>query len=141
MVKKIILAIVVVFVGWGVLDFIIHGVILKGAYQETMELWRPEAEMKMTLMYIVSLLCATGFVLTYNWFVSNKGTMTGLKFGLMWGIVAGLSMGYGSYSVMPITYGTALVWFLGTIVEMGFAGWFTGMVVKEDTAKEAPAAA
>jgi hypothetical protein len=97
--------------------------------------------MKWTLMYIVSLLCAAGFVLTYHWFVSNKSTMTGLKFGLMWGIVAGLSMGYGSYSAMPITYGTALVWFLGTIVEMGFAGWFTGMVVKADAAKEAPAAA
>lgn len=141
MVKKIILAIVVVFVGWGVLDFIIHGVILKEAYQETMEFWRPQAEMKLTLMYIVSLLCSAGFVLTYHWFVSNKSTMTGLKFGLMWGIVAGLSMGYGSYSVMPIPYSMALTWFLGTLVEMGFAGWITGMVVKEDGAKEVPAAA
>lgn len=140
MVKKIILAIVVVFVGWVVLDYIIHVVLLKGAYERTMELWRPEAEMKMTLMYIVSLISATGFVLIYNWFVSNKSTMTGLKFGLMIGLIWGISMGYGSYSVMPITYGTALVWFLGTLVEMGFAGWFTGMVVKEDTAKEAPAA-
>lgn len=52
MAKKIVLSIVVVFVGWGVLDFLIHEVLLKGAYEDTMQLWRPEAEMKMTLMYI-----------------------------------------------------------------------------------------
>ena len=135
MAKKIVLSIVVVFVGWGVLDFLIHGVLLKGAYEDTMELWRPEAEMKMTLMYIVSLISATGFVLIYHWFVSNKSTMTGVKFGLMFGLVAGVSMGYGSYSVMPIPYSMALIWFLGTLVEMGFAGWITGMVFQAGRAE------
>jgi hypothetical protein len=137
MAKKIILASVVVFVGWIVLDFLIHVVLLKGAYEQTMELWRPEGEMKMVLMYIVSLISAVGFVLLYHWFVSNKSTMTGLKFGLLLGLVWGISMGYGSYSVMPITYFTALIWFLGTTVELGFAGWITGMIFKESAAKEA----
>jgi hypothetical protein len=139
MAKKIVLSVVFVFVGWGVLDFLIHGILLKGAYEDTMHLWRPEADMKMTLMYIVSLINATAFVLIYHWFVSNKSTMNGLKFGLMWGIVAGLSMGYGSYSVMPIPYSMALTWFLGTLVEMGFAGWITGMVFKEGGAEKAAA--
>lgn len=137
MAKKIILASVVVFVGWMVLDFLIHAVILSGAYEQTKELWRPEGEMKMTLMYIVSLISAVGFVLLYSWFVSDKSMMTGLKFGLMVGLIWGISMGYGSYSVMPITYGTALVWFLGTLVELGFAGWITGMVFKEAGAAKA----
>ncbi len=140
MAKKIILAIIGVFVGWVILDYIIHFVILGGAYEQTKELWRPEGEMKMTLMYIVSLISAIGFVLLYNWFVANKSTMTGLKFGLLLGLIWGISMGYGSYSVMPITYGTALGWFLGMLVEMGFAGWLTGMIVKEEGAKETPAA-
>jgi hypothetical protein len=137
MAKKIILASVVVFVGWIILDFIIHVVILRGAYEQTSELWRPEGEMKTTLMYIVSLISAVGFVLLYSWFVSNKSTMTGLKFGLMVGLIWGISMGYGSYSVMPITYGTALVWFLGTLVELGFAGWITGLILKEGGAATA----
>ena len=137
MAKKIILASVVVFVGWLVLDFVIHVVILSGAYEQTKELWRPQGEMKTVLMYVVSLISAVGFVLLYSWFVSDKSTMTGLKFGLMLGLIWGISMGYGSYSVMPITYGTALVWFLGTLVEMGFAGWITGMVFKEGGAATA----
>lgn len=138
MAKKIILASIAVFVGWVVLDFVIHVVILRGAYEQTSTLWRPEGEMKTTLMYIVSLISAVGFVLLYAWFVSGKSTMTGLKFGLLLGVIWGISMGYGSYSVMPITYGTALTWFLGTIVEMGFAGWMTGLVFKVgETAKAA----
>lgn len=137
MAKKIVLSIVVVFVGWGVLDFLSHEVLLKGAYEDTMQLWRPEADMKMTLMYFVSLVNATIFVLIYHRFVSNKSTMTGLKFGLMWGLIAGLSMGYGSFSVMPIPYSMALTWFLGALAKWGFAGWFTGIVYKEGGAQKA----
>lgn len=140
MAKKIILAVIGVFVGWSILDYLIHMVILSGAYKATEQLWRPEGEMKMMLMYIVGLISAIGFVLLYAWFVGNKSTMTGLKFGLLLGLIWGIGMGYGSYSVMPITYGTALGWFLGTLVEMGFAGWLTGMIVKEEGVKQAPAA-
>ena len=49
----------------------------------------------------------------------------------MFGLVSGISMGYGSYSVMPIPYFMALSWFLGSLVEMGLAGWLMGVIVKE----------
>jgi len=38
-------------------------------------------------------------------------------------------MGYGTYSVMPIPYIMALVWFLGTLVEAVLGGLLAGLMV------------
>ena len=138
MAKKIIMAVIGVFVAWMILDYVIHEVILSGAYEQTKEMWR--AEMKNGLMVIVSILSALFFVLLYALLVENKGTATGIKFGLLFGLATGISMGYGTYSVMPIPYGMAFTWFLGSVVEATVAGWLMGMIFKEKKAKEAPAA-
>lgn len=129
--KKSLLAIVAVFVSWQILDFVIHNVILMGTYAATQELWRPMEEMKMGLMIIVSLVSAASFVLIYDWFFKEKNMMTGLKYGLIFGIGIGISMGYGTYSVQPILYSTALGWFLGTVVETTVAGIITGLIIKD----------
>jgi hypothetical protein len=130
MTKKILLAGVAVFVAWSVLDFIIHGLILQPSYAATPGLFRPQAEMNMLLMYIVVLLAALAFAAAFGWFVSPKNPMTGLKYGLVVGFGAGVSMGYGSYSVMPIPYVMALVWFLGSWVEFAVAGLIVGAIEK-----------
>ena len=59
----------------------------------------------------------------------------GTMYGLIWGIAAGVSMGYGTYAVMPIPYYMALTWFLGTVVEGVVAGVITAAIVKEVEAK------
>jgi hypothetical protein len=128
MTKKILLAGVGVFVAWSVLDFIIHGVLLQPSYAATPGLFRPQAEMKMVLMYIVVLIAALAFAAAYGWFVSPKNLMTGLKYGLVVGFGAGVSMGYGSYAAMPIPYVMALGWFLGTWIEFTVAGLIVGAI-------------
>ena len=129
--KKTLLAIVAVFVSWQVLDFVIHNVILSSTYAATQELWRPMEEMKMGLMMFVSIVSAACFVLVYNWFFKEKNMMTGMKYGLIFGIGVGISMGYGTYSVQPILYSTALGWLLGTVVETTIAGLITGLIIKD----------
>lgn len=129
--KKTILAILAVFVSWQVLDFLLHNMILMSTYSATSSLWRPQEEMLMGLMLFVSLVSATCFVLVYDWFFKEKNMMTGLKYGLIFGIGVGISMGYGTYSVQPIMYYTALGWFLGTIVEASVAGLIAGLIIKD----------
>lgn len=131
MAKKLILGSLAVFIAWVVLDFIIHVVILGSAYAATAHLWRPEEEMKMGLMYIVNLISAVVFVYIYSAFVSNKSMNTAIKYGVIFGIGAGISMGYGSYSVMPIPYFMALTWFLGAVVETTVGGILLGIIVKD----------
>src|SRR4030042_4589693 len=126
MVKKIIFSVIIVFVVWSILDFVIHQLILGASYQATANLWRPMAEMKMGLMYVVVFLVSIAFVCLYALFVGNRGIKTGFFFGLLYGLGAGISMGYGTYSVLPIPYHMALTWFLGTVAECTIAGLIVG---------------
>ncbi len=128
--KRILLSGLAVFILWALLDFVIHGLILRSAYASTPSLWRPMAEMKMGLMYVTVFIAAMAFASLYG-FVGNKNLRTGLKFGLLYGIGVGVGMGYGTYSVMPIPYYMALTWFLGTVVEATLAGLLVGKMISD----------
>jgi len=55
-----------------------------------------------------------------------------LRYGVLFGVGAGVSMGYGSYSVMPIPYHMALTWFMGTVIEAAVGGVILGAIVCEE---------
>jgi hypothetical protein len=130
MVKKILLGGLAIFVAWEVLDFVIHGLILGSTYATVPNLFRAQAEMKMGVMVTVVLLAALAFAAAYAWFVNPKSLATGVKYGLLVGFGAGVSMGYGSYSAMPIPYFMALCWFLGSWVQFTVAGLLAGLIIK-----------
>ena len=129
--KRIILAIVAVFVAWSAMDFVIHGILLEPTYQATASLWRPMNEMKMGLMRVVGVVASAAFVMVYARFFGRRGMVTGAGYGAWWGLGAGMSMGFGMYSVMPIPYSLAFAWFLGTLVEGIVAGVITGAIIKK----------
>jgi hypothetical protein len=131
MTKRIVRAVLAVFVAWTVMDVVIHVVILGKTYADTAQLWRPEKEMKMGLMRVVVLIASAVFVCLYAFFVGKKSVATALKFGLLFGLGTGISMGYGTYAVMPIPYKIAITWFLGTVAETTMAGLLAGLIVKE----------
>jgi hypothetical protein len=130
MVKKILLGGLAIFVAWEVLDFLIHGVILGSTYATLGNMFRAQADMKMGLMVVVTLIAALAFAAVYAWFVNPKSLATGVKFGLVWGFAGGVMMGYGTYAAMPVPYVMALVWFLGTWVEFTVAGLLAGLIIK-----------
>ncbi len=130
MYKRMLLAIIAVFIAWSVLDFIIHGVLLQSIYEATADLWRPMEEMKMFLMYLVTLLFTAAFVLIYGLLITQKSLVSGIKFGALFGLAIGISMGFGSYSYMPIPLALAWSWFFGTLLQAIIAGAIVGAVVK-----------
>lgn len=132
--KRVFLAVVAVFLAWSVMDFVIHGVILTSSYAATASLWRPMHEMKMTVMYLSVLIAALCFVLVYVLFFARRGVWIGLRYGAVFGLGAGVSMGYGSYSVIPIPYHMALTWFLGTVIEAAVGGMIVGAIIREERA-------
>lgn len=129
-IKKMILGILAVFVAWQILDFVIHGLILMKTYEATAELWRPMNEMKMGLMRLVALVSASVFVCIYATMIRPKSLAAGLIFGVLFGLGAGFSMGYGTYSFMPIPHHLALVWMIGTVVQGAAGGLLVGWIVK-----------
>lgn len=129
MAKRIIMAVVAVFIVWSVLDFILHGLLLHSTYNETAHLWRPMEEMNMPLMYLVTLISAICYVLIYGLLVGEKSLFSGIKFGVLIGLAIGFSMGFGSYSYMPIPMKLAWSWFLGAWIEAIAAGAIMGAIV------------
>lgn len=133
MAKRVPLAVVAVFICWAVVDFVMHGILLQASYAATADLWRPMAEMKMGLTYIVTFISAGVFVLIYALFFGKKGPGIGLAYGALFGVGAGISMGYGTYSVQPIPYTMALTWFLGSLVEGILAGLIAGAILRDES--------
>ena len=131
MLKGVILAIIAVFIAWSALDFLIHGMLLKEAYEATAHLWRPMQDMNMMLMHAVTLVLGGLFVALYSVCVSEKALCIGLKFGVIFGLAAGL-MAASSYLYMPIPLSLAIHWFVGTFVEFVVAGWLVGLLVKPE---------
>lgn len=130
MLKRTIFAVVVVFITSSVLDFILHGMLLRSTYDATASLWRPMNEMKMPLMYFVTLVFTLCFVLIYRLMVGQKSLLSGVKFGVLFGLATGISMGFGSYSYMPIPLTLAWSWFFGTWIEVIAAGAIVGAIIQ-----------
>lgn len=130
MIKRMLLAVVAVFIAWSILDYIIHGVLLQPTYEATANLWRPMEEMKMPLMYVVTLLFTACFVAIYGFLVTEKSLVSGIKFGALFGLAIGISMGFGSYSYMPIPLTLAWSWFFGSLFEALAAGAIVGAIIK-----------
>ncbi len=128
--KKCILAVIAVFVLWSIMDFVIHGLILAPIYAETESLWRPMEEVKMGLGYLIMLIVSTAFVLIYAQLAKDKNVCSGFRYGLLYGIATGVSMGFGSYCWMPIPLSLAWGWMLGCIAETIAAGIVIGAILK-----------
>jgi len=131
MLKHSILATVVIFIVWSIMDFVIHGLFLRETYEATASLWRPMDEVDMPLMYAVTLVYAVCFVVLYDVFVGSKSISTGIKFGALFGLAAGVAMGFGSYSYMPIPLSLAVSWLVGTLLELIVAGAIVGAIIKQ----------
>ena len=131
MTKRMLIAVVAIFVAWSVLDFVIHGILLKPTYDATASLWRPMEEMKMPLMYGVTLAFTVCFVLIYG-LIQRKSLATGILYGTLFGLATGISMGPGTYSYMPIPLDLAWGWLAGVMVEMMLGGAIVGAIVKPD---------
>jgi hypothetical protein len=130
MTRRIILAVVAVFIAWSILDFILHGLLLRSTYEATANLWRPMDQMNMPLMYFVTLVFTVCFVLIYGLLVGRTSLVSGIQFGALFGLATGISMGFGSYSYMPIPLTLAWSWFFGSWIEAITAGAIVGAIVK-----------
>jgi hypothetical protein len=104
--------------------------LLKSTYAATASLWRPMGEMNMPLMYLVTLVFTGCFVLIYGYLVGQKSLVSGIKFGVLFGLATGISMGLGSYSYMPIPLTLAWSWFFGSLIEAMVAGAIVGAIIK-----------
>lgn len=120
--KKVWIGALVVFVVIAIWEFLVHAVLLKDLYMQTAALWRPEAEMKMGVFYMVYAIQAFFFTLIFSKGYEGKGVSEGIRYGILVGVLMAVGMGYGTYGAMPIPYALAMQWFLYGVIEFLLAG-------------------
>ena len=128
MCKKLCLGVLAVFVVLAVCETIVNMLLLSSAYQATAALWRPEAEMKIWLFFVVYLFIAIFFTLIFSKGYEGKGVAGGLRYGFYVGMLMAVPMAYGTYAAMPIPYSMALQWFLYGLAEYLLCGMVVALV-------------
>ncbi|HEX9684359.1 MAG TPA: hypothetical protein VGA25_00730 [Burkholderiales bacterium] len=126
--KRWLLASVAVFVVIMVLEFVIHGVLLQGVYQQTPSVWRTQADMQrlMWIFWVGYLVFAPFFVFIYTkgYEKGKPGLGQGFRFGLYVGAMLSVLHGFGWYVILPISLALSFYWFVAILVEsiaMGIA--------------------
>lgn len=133
--KQWLLASVAVLVVFMVLEFVVHGMLLQGIYQQTASVWRPQAEMQsmMWIFWASYLVFAPFFALIYakGYEKGKPGLGQGFRFGLYVGAMLSVMHGFGWYVILPIPLALSFYWFVATLVEFIAAGVAAGLVYHE----------
>ena len=117
------LAIMAIFVLWNLLDLVIHVWILGADYTALVPLIRPVTEMPLwaiNLVLVANDLAFVGLFLLLNAERSPK------------------TVGFGVYGAVPIPFKVALVWFLGSWVELALAGLLLAVALKKPNSATVP---
>ena len=135
--KRLIIAIIVVFVGVWATDFLIHGVWLQSTYAATMSLWRPEADMQahMTWLMLGQFLFAAVFVVLWaKGFASLKCPGAACLYGTLMGLFSQATT-LITYAVQPFPAGLAVKWFVSGVVQGLLLGLLVFFVYKPKPAE------
>jgi hypothetical protein len=124
-----------VFIVTWVMEFVIHGVLLSGIYQETASVWRAPGEMmqKMWIMWAGYLVFAPFFALIYvkGYEKGKPGLGQGIRCGLYVGGMLSVMHSFGWYVILPIPLALAFYWFLAILAEFIAVGAAAGLVYHE----------
>ncbi|NUM34191.1 MAG: hypothetical protein HUU50_06585 [Candidatus Brocadiae bacterium] len=128
MLKKLILAVVVVFLLWSALDFVVHKHLLAKDYEAKKELWRGPADIKENVLHVVRLVFVLCFVALYGCAKAEKSAVSGLKYGLLYGLGVAVWISFGTYATMPVELNVAVTWAVGILVSSTVGGLLTGLI-------------
>ncbi len=134
--KKFWFGVLVVFVVLEILMYLVHGVILAGAYS-SIKIWRPDMASLTWVYQVITVIGAFFFTFIFSKGFENKGIMEGVRYGFYIGIWLSVGMSYGTYAMIEIPYSLALQWFIYGIIEYVIAGVALAMVYKGGKPKQA----
>jgi hypothetical protein len=129
--KRLILAIVVVFVTVFVTNVLIHGMWLNSVYKETASLWRTEEDMQrhFPFMLLGQFLYASTFVVIWSKGFPAVATVGGsCLYGLTMGLFA-QALTLITYVVQPMPGGLMAKWFVAGLAQgvvMGLVAYVVG---------------
>ena len=130
--KRVIVACLVVFVFIFGYEFVFHGIIMKDTYVRTANLWRPEAEMRSYMPWLLlgQFVLAVMFCVIYALGQTNR---VGVAHGVGYGLLVGLLLSSPSlimYAVQPLPLSLIGAWIVAGLIEMMIAGAILGAIYR-----------
>ena len=125
----------VVFITLFALDYLLHGMLLKGIYHQTASVWRPEADMKkiMWYMWLGYLIFSPVFVCIYSkGYEEGKGRIgQGFRYGFWMGVLLSVMQNLICYVILPIPLKLAVYWIVGETIKYTCLGTILGLAYKK----------
>ena len=128
--KRLILAIVAVFVGVFVTDYLIHEVWLKSTYEQTMNLWRPKADMQARFVWLMLgqfLAAATFATLWAKGFAGSGRIRRACLYGLCMGLFSQATT-FITFAVQPFPRDLAVKWVVAGLAQGVLMGLLVSFV-------------
>ncbi|MFC1729420.1 hypothetical protein ACFL6I_03695 [candidate division KSB1 bacterium] len=132
--KKWLLGSLGVFVVYQILYYLIHSVILVGAYEATLSVWRPAEEMKNWIPFLSTAIFALLFVFIFTKGYEGKGIMEGVRYGFWMGLLISIPQAYTFYAVLDIPYSLAWQWWVYQTIQIVICGVVVAAIYKPEAA-------
>ena len=135
--KKLWIGFISVWIVYGILEWLVNGVILHATYmaEEGAKWMRPNGEIKLWVIYVAYLFFAFFFTLIFSKGFENKGIFEGVRYGFYVGLMVSIPAAYVSYATLPMPYTLALQWFIYGLIEMVICGIVLAFVYKSKESK------
>lgn len=128
--KSFSICFIVIYILGGILNYIVHGVILMDTYESLSGLWRTDMDRLMWLQWVTPIFYTFFFIYIFVKGREGKGFLEGLRYGLIiWAFLSIPSI-YGQYMVYPLPYSLILQWVLYDLIILVILGITVSLLYK-----------
>jgi len=122
-IKRFFFASIAVFVFIFIFEWIFHGRMLMGLYEQTSSLWRPQQEMHNFFGFLTFAQIILAFVFSFIFTkgYQNKGIGEGVRFGVIVALLMSAPI-FVAFAVQPIPSNLFVSWLVGNFFELIVAG-------------------
>lgn len=139
--KKLIIAVIAVFILLEATNYLINMVILSSTYAqpEISKVFRSMEEMnaKMWRMWVADIVWSFFFVFIFTKGYQNKGLIEGVRYGIYIALFMNFMAAVAQNVVYPIPFSLALQWFIYGSIQCIILGVVTAFIYKPAEAKSA----
>jgi len=131
--KQFIIAVIVGFIALGVMDYVIHELILGGAYEPlagTVLRAREDMNSNLWAMILAEIIFVVMFVWIYTFGVKGKGLMEGVRYGLYIGLLYSIVPSVGIWAMIPVSGWLCWMWIIFSLIETIILGLIVGAIYK-----------
>jgi hypothetical protein len=129
---KLIPAFVGAWLGYLIVDFLLHAVILASWWHATETYWLPQSELFRRIPFAYASFAIYCFALTWlimRFHSNNVQPINGMQFGALAGMVYGTVYVLGTYSVFPMPSLVLILWPLSVVLESAIAGGIAAWIM------------